>query len=779
MVGRAVTDFAPNCGQRGVLLLQRDNYQVVDVETVNRRADGRPVYLTESFTGVVENGCLVRIWGVLRDITERRLAEEELRASEQRFRSLYVSMAEGVALHEVIRDEHGLPVNYRLLDVNPRYEQMTGLAAERVIGKLATEAYGTTEPPYMREFAGVLGTRQPLYFETYFAPLARYFAVSAAPLAGDRFATIFFDVTDRKRADEALQARERLLDNIIDQSPYPIWISDAQGTLIRINQACCELLGITAADVVQQYNVLRDNIVEAAGLLPQVQAVFAEGRTAHFVLEYDMARWRLPRHGPAKCVTLEVTIAPVRDENGAITNAVIMHHDITQRERAENELRESERKCRALSQQFRTILEAIPGALVLLSPELRVVWANAFAARTLGLTNEGFLGQRCYQSRHGRAEPCDVCAVQRCFASGKVESGEGETPDGRIWQLHAAPVFDDHGAVEGVIEAAYEVTERRRAERELKASEARLRGVFRATPVGITFNIQRTIASVNDSMCELLGYSEQELLGRSARMFYRTQEEYEDVGRRLYAELPQKGHTSVETRFRRKDGAVIDVVLNGALLRPEDPAAGYVVTVQDVTERMRAETELAESRERFRLVIESVNEVLWLTDWVKRELLYVSPNYETVFGRSCQSLFENRRSWIEAVHREDRIRVDRAFAEKGERGEYTEEEYRIVRPDGAVRWIRDRSFPIRDAPGAGVPVGRRGRGLHGPAAGRGCPALAQRAAAAHRRSLPIRPDAGLGRRAVLGRSAANSCDVRGGSVRHSHAGRRRAGTAGA
>lgn len=119
----------------------------------------------------------------------------------------------------------------------------------------------------------------------------------------------------------------------------------------------------------------------------------------------------------------------------------------------------------------------------------------------------------------------------------------------------------------------------------------------------------------------------------------------------------------------------------------------------EIAERSRAEEALRESRERLRQLVENLSEVLWLTDWTTRTLLYVSPSYETVYGRSRQSLFENRRSWIETIHPEDRARVDRIFAEKGERGEYTEEVYRIVRPDGAIRWLRDRSFPIRDEQG--------------------------------------------------------------------------------
>ena len=82
------------------------------------------------------------------------------------------------------------------------------------------------------------------------------------------------------RAEEALQNSESFLNSIIDQSPYPMWISDAQGTLIRLNQALRDLLNISNEDVVGKYNVLKDNIVEEQGFLPLVKRVFEEGETA-------------------------------------------------------------------------------------------------------------------------------------------------------------------------------------------------------------------------------------------------------------------------------------------------------------------------------------------------------------------------------------------------------------------------------------------------------------------------------------------------------------------
>ncbi len=114
--------------------------------------------------------------------------------------------------------------------------------------------------------------------------------------------------------------------------------------------------------------------------------------------------------------------------------------------------------------------------------------------------------------------------------------------------------------------------------------------------------------------------------------------------------------------------------------------------------RQRAELELRVSEERFRQVVENIHEVFWVTDPAKNQVLYISPAYEAVWGRTCASLYAAPRSWLDAIHPEDQERVLRAAESRQASGEY-DETYRVIRPDGTVRWIRDRAFPIRNAAG--------------------------------------------------------------------------------
>lgn len=128
---------------------------------------------------------------------------------------------------------------------------------------------------------------------------------------------------------------------------------------------------------------------------------------------------------------------------------------------------------------------------------------------------------------------------------------------------------------------------------------------------------------------------------------------------------------------------------------PGDPCVLWVA--RDRTEQHRAEERRFESEERFRLVAAYIDEVVWLA---ARDgtIEYVSPAYETIWGRSCQSLYDNSPSWLDLLHEDDRARVEQAFEAGRETGEY-DVDYRIIRDDGSVRWIRDRGFAVRDAEG--------------------------------------------------------------------------------
>ena len=152
---------------------------------------------------------------------------------------------------------------------------------------------------------------------------------------------------------------------------------------------------------------------------------------------------------------------------------------------------------------------------------------------------------------------------------------------------------------------------------------------------------------------------------------------------------------TMEGLHRRRDDTVVAVEYDAAWVVLERT---YVVTVvRDVSVRKRDEQRLRQSEARFRDLAETITEVFWISDPPKSRILYVSPGYARVWGRTCESLYDEPDSWIEAVHPEDLERV-RQSLDRLASGEYCEE-YRILAADGAERWIRDRAFPVRSSGG--------------------------------------------------------------------------------
>jgi PAS domain S-box-containing protein len=120
--------------------------------------------------------------------------------------------------------------------------------------------------------------------------------------------------------------------------------------------------------------------------------------------------------------------------------------------------------------------------------------------------------------------------------------------------------------------------------------------------------------------------------------------------------------------------------------------------VSERRERLRAEQGWKESQDRFRQLAEAIREVFWMTDLTKRQMIYISPGYEAIWGRSCESLYASPMNWLEAIHPDDRERVKTAALNDQVSGNY-HQEYRILRPDGSTRWIQDRAFPVKNDAG--------------------------------------------------------------------------------
>ena len=143
-------------------------------------------------------------WELIQSAETKKIADDLLK-TEEKFAALYNSMTEGVVLHDFVYDASGNVVDYIITDVNPSFERITGLSKKQAVGKKASELYGTEEPPYLDVYEKVASSGKPAWFETYFPPMQKHFSVSVFSPSKGKFTTVFYDITERKKAEDVIR----------------------------------------------------------------------------------------------------------------------------------------------------------------------------------------------------------------------------------------------------------------------------------------------------------------------------------------------------------------------------------------------------------------------------------------------------------------------------------------------------------------------------------------------------------------------------------------------
>jgi PAS domain S-box-containing protein len=209
----------------------------------------------------------VNIYG--RDVTDRRAAEQSLTESEQRYRSLFAGMSEGFALHEIICDKNGEPVDYRFIDVNPAFEKLTGLKRNQVVGKRVMELMPETERIWVENYGRVALSGEPCHFESFSADLKRWYEVYAYRPFRGQFAVFFMDVTDKRRTQErereaaALAAASRTAVDTLESVGEGVLLTNMEGRILSVNPALERMSGYPAAEAAGK---------QLEDLIPQVVA---------------------------------------------------------------------------------------------------------------------------------------------------------------------------------------------------------------------------------------------------------------------------------------------------------------------------------------------------------------------------------------------------------------------------------------------------------------------------------------------------------------------------
>lgn len=356
---------------------------------------------------------------------------------------------------------------------------------------------------------------------------------------------------------------------------------------------------------------------------------------------------------------------------------------------------------------YSTVLDHINDAVVAIDPHYCVTYWSPAAERLYGIAAAEALGQplmSLYTYRWYDSE--DEAWAYAALTTTGMWQGENVhvTRDGREHAVESAVrvVRDAEGHDQGLLAVIRDISARKAVEVARDEALALLDTLLAQAPVGFAFLDQELrYRRVNAQLAEINGVPVEAHLGRTVReVVPELAETAEPIFQRVlatcepYLGLELHGETAAAPGSQRHwlESLYPVCMADGQIL-------GIGVIIVEITERKRAEDALRESELRFRRFAETIGDIFWMSDPGKGKLLYISPAYEQISGRSSQALYTNFRVWLDAIHPDDRTRVERAFFTEIYAGSY-DEEFRFIRDDGSIRWIRDRGFPLYDDSGA-------------------------------------------------------------------------------
>jgi PAS domain S-box-containing protein len=244
--------WAPEARESLARQVAESDDRPVRFETVHRRKDGSTFPVEVSSEGTTEGGTRLLV-SVVRDIAERRRAEESLRASERRYRRFFQNIREGAAINELVRDESGAIVDWRIVDANPEALRVLGMGLAELQGRLASDLYGPDAPGYIalsrRVMAEAPGAGRQTTFDTYMATTGRHYRAAAFALDEDTYVTTGIDITDQWNAERALRESEERLRALLEKSTDMIVVLDAGASFRFWSPSATESLGWSAEEM--------------------------------------------------------------------------------------------------------------------------------------------------------------------------------------------------------------------------------------------------------------------------------------------------------------------------------------------------------------------------------------------------------------------------------------------------------------------------------------------------------------------------------------------------
>jgi len=304
-----------------------------------------------------------------------------------------------------------------------------------------------------------------------------------------------------------------------------------------------------------------------------------------------------------------------------------------------------------------------------------------------------------YQMIHKEDREQAIEQTERLIAGEPVSSYEHRIirKNGTIRWIRNTPVprYDNDGLLIGYDGLIADITERKQAEEEAKTSRDQLESIFKATPTGIGVVINRHFTFVNEQFIDMLGYSREEVIGQSARMIYPNEEEFQRVGQKKYDQINKQGIGTVETKFKTKDGHIIDVLLSSSPIDPQDLSRGVTFTALDITQRNQAQEALLQAEIEYRTVAN------FTYDWEIWQnpdgtIRYTSPSCQRITGYTAQEFIDDPALLSQIILPEDRDIWDKYQRDMLAKPKRYEIQFRIQKKDGKICWIEHAGVPVTD-----------------------------------------------------------------------------------
>lgn len=614
----------------------------------------------------------------LRSRTAREQAEASARENEQRFRETFNQAAVGIV--------HTAPLpDRRYLMVNQKFCDMVGYSAGELKALTGLQLTHPDDLEIDRDLERRLIEGE---ISTYVSP-KRYVRKDGRIIWTSRTVSLVRDAAGRPayfiRVIEDISGRRELEERFratFDQAAVGMFQVNLDRRYIQVNQKFADMVGYSREELISMSAVDLTHPDERAEMVrnqermlwSQVGSVSGEKRYVHKT---------------GKVVWVNRTISVAHNEAGEPQYFIGIIEDITQRK--ELELR------------YSATIEQAPVGIMHSTVEGKMLHVNPKLCEILGYSREELLSLASFDIVHPGDRGRERGGKMKMLLENRIPSFGSEKrllrkDGGVIWARRTvSAVRDAAGQVLYLVRMVEDITGSKEAEEALRMSEERFRTVFSQANVGITLSsLDMRFLQVNDKYCEMVGYSRDELMRMSIGDVALPEDIEESRANRRKLVSGEISAYHADRRLLRKDGTTVWANLVASVVRNDNGEPSYFIAViQDMSERKRAEFALRESEEKFNQLSNNIPQVFWISDASHRQTIYISPACEQMLGYSAEQLKADPQLLIRSVHSGDRLRVYKA--RKAAAFRQYDETYRIVRRDGAVRWVRDRAFPVRDA----------------------------------------------------------------------------------